>query len=97
MHLNSELIDLTDDFGALRFVFFQAALQVGQAREHFFGVGFIGCGSVRHRCWLFAALTGQRQSRGRGIDNKWRVTMSAGKAISCGAAVMCMSFSYKSR
>jgi len=54
MHLNSELIDLTDDFGALRFVFFQAALQVGQAREHFFGVGFIGCGSVRHRCWLFA-------------------------------------------
>ena len=35
MHLNGELINATDDFRALRFVLFQAALQVGGMREYF--------------------------------------------------------------
>ena len=33
MDLNGELINATDDFRALRFVLFQAALQVGRMRE----------------------------------------------------------------
>ena len=57
MELDIELIDVTGDFGALRFVFFHAALQFGHAAG----------GNGR---WFAAVLTGKSHPCGRAIDNQ---------------------------
>ena len=66
MQLNVELIDVTSDFGALRFVFFQAALQVARVAD----------GNARR---FATVLTGKGHPCGCAFDHEGSAALLASK------------------
>ena len=73
MELDAELIDVTGDFGALRFVLFQLALQIG---------GLLRCrGRARRYHWnkrrFTATLAVQSHSSGCRVDHEWASALLA--------------------
>lgn len=80
MQLDAELVDIAGDLCALRFVFFDLALQISAVRLNF------GVGSATLFQWWrngrrFATfLTVQRHSSGGGVNDQRRGAMGTGKS-----------------
>src|SRR4030095_12082280 len=74
MELNAQLIDVTRYFGALRFVFFQLALQIGELLRR-------SRGRARRYHWnkrrFTATLAVQSHSSGRRVDHERAGTLLA--------------------
>src|SRR5438477_7858864 len=81
MNLNAKLVDVTGHFGALRFVLFQLALQIGELLRR--------CRArARRRHWnkrrLTATLAIKGHSSGRRVDHEWTGAMlTLEKEIPC--------------
>jgi len=75
VQLDRQLIDVTGDFGALRFVLFQFAAKFIRIRE----CGRVRCLRLRNEGLLSALLAGQIHSRGGSVRDQRRFAMLAMK------------------